>query len=531
MLLLRRASIAAPRRWRRGVSAVALEAPYADDRYVADPPLAGSYPAPAHGRISTAEQYVESLRGRDLDVWSFGERVPEFVDDPIVRPSVNAVAETYKLAEDDPELATAWSPLIRGRVHRFAHICDSAEDVAAQSRMQRRLGQLTGTCFQRCVGQDCLNASWATTHLIDAAHGTFYAQNLLEFVKHVQSFNLTVGGAMTDPKGDRSLPPHRQPDPDLYLRVVDRRDGGVVLRGAKVHQTGTLNSHWLVVMPGQRLAPEDAAWAVSAAVPVDAPGLTYVLGRQSCDTRAREPSGVDVGNAKYGGQEVTVIFDDVWVPAERVFMDGETAFAADLVERFTAFHRRSYVCKAGVGDVLIGAAAEVAAMNGVAKASHIKDKLVEMTHLNETIWGLGLAASMTAQRTAAGSYEPDVLLANVCKQHVTRFPYEIARLAQDLAGGAVVTTPSDADFASEIGPRLKKFLAAAPDVDADDRRRILRLVENMTMGRNAVGYLAESMHGAGSPQAQRVVLQKLADLEGKRGLARRIAGCGGCGEA
>jgi 4-hydroxybutyryl-CoA dehydratase/vinylacetyl-CoA-Delta-isomerase len=538
--LSRRAALARPApsaAATRSRSAQALEAPYVEDTYVAldrdrrhaaPVAFAESYAAPAFGRISTGDQYVASLRGRDLPVYLFGENIDEFVDHPIVWPSVNAVAETYRLAEREPELATVYSSLIGGRVHRFAHICESAEDVVAQNRMQRKMGQLTGTCFQRCVGQDCMNASWTTTHLIDAAHGTAYQARLKAFVQHVQSYNLTVGGAMTDPKGDRSKPPHAQEDPDMFVRVVDRGPDGVVLRGAKVHQTGTLNSHWMVVMPGQRLGAADADYAISAAIPVDDPRVSYILGRQSCDTRSMEPSGVDVGNAKFGGQEVTVVLDDVFVPYDRVFMDGETEFAADLVERFTAYHRRSYVCKAGVGDVLIGAAAEIADMNGVAKASHIKDKLVEMTHLNETIFGVGIAASMSAKPTPAGNYEPDVLLANICKHHVTRFPYEIARLAQDLAGGVVVTMPSDDDFNSEeIGAILKKYLCAAPGVDPDDRRRVLRLIENMTMGRNAVGYLAESMHGAGSPAAQRVLIQKLGQIAEKRGYARDIAGCGG----
>lgn len=285
-------------------------------------------------------------------------------------------------------------------------------------------------------------------------------------------------------------------------------------------------------MPGQRLSRDDAAYAISAAVPVDDPRVTYVLGRQSCDTRSLESDGIDVGNARYGGQEVTVILDDVYVPMERVFLDGQTEFAAELVERFTAYHRRSYVCKSGVGDTLIGAAAEIARMNGVAGASHVKDKLVEMTHLNETIWATGYAASQAARPTPAGNFQPDVLLANVCKHHVTRFPFEIARLAQDLAGGLVATMPSSADFASEhVGPILKKYLAAAPGVDPDDRRRVLRFVENLTMGRNAVGYLTESMHGAGSPAAQRVLINKLASLDQKRRFARRLAGCSGCGSA
>ena len=488
-----------------------------------------TYPAPAHGPIKNAEDYIDSLRKRGLLVYVMGEKIDEFVDHPIVKPSINAMAESYRLAEAARDIATEISPLIGGRVHRFTHVCGSADDVVAQNTMQRRLGQITGTCFQRCVGQDAINSAWTVTHMMDKSHGTQYHRRFQDFVSHVQAYNLVVGGAMTDPKGDRSKPPHQQEDADLFVRVVDRRDGGVVLRGAKVHQTGTLNSHWMVVMPGQRLSEADSDYAVVAAVPIDAAGLTFVLGRQSCDSRSLESSGVDVGNAKYGGQEVTVIFDDVWVPNERVFMDGESQYAADLVERFTAYHRRSYVCKSGLGDVLIGAAAELADMNGVMKASHIKDKLVEMTHLNETIWGMGFAASKAAKPTDAGNYEPDVMLANVCKHHVTRFPYEIARLAQDLAGGAMVTMPSDDDFNHpEIGEKLTKYMANKPGVDVKERRRVLRLVENLTMGRNAVGYLTESMHGAGSPAAQRVVIQKLAKMEEKRGFARRLAGCAGC---
>jgi 4-hydroxybutyryl-CoA dehydratase / vinylacetyl-CoA-Delta-isomerase len=195
------------------------------------------------------------------------------------------------------------------------------------------------------------------------------------------------------------------------------------------------------------------------------------------------------------------------------------------VERFTGYHRRSYVCKTGLGDVLIGAAATIADYNGVAKASHVRDKLVEMAHLNETIYGAGIAASHESKKTAAGNYQCDEMLANVCKHNVTRFPYELSRLAQDLAGGLMVTLPSDKDFNHEVaGPILRKYLKAKPGVSVDNRRRVLRLIENMTLGRNAVGYLTESMHGAGSPQAQRVQIQRLMDIDTKKALAKKLAG-------
>jgi 4-hydroxybutyryl-CoA dehydratase / vinylacetyl-CoA-Delta-isomerase len=475
--------------------------------------------------LRTGADYVDSLRGRPLRVHYLGDRIDDIVDHPVVRPSINAVARTYDLAVEHPDLATAYSSISGRRVNRFLHVAESTEDVVLQNKMQRRLGQDTGTCFQRCVGMDAFNSLYSVTHECDAARGTRYHERLRSFLRYCQESNLVVGGAMTDPKGDRSKPPSAQHDPDLFTHVVERRDGGIVIRGAKAHQTGCLNSHWIVVMPTMRLTDADRDYAVVAAIPVEHPGLTYVLGRQSCDTRALEGGDIDVGNARYGGQEAMILIDDVFVPDEYVFMDGEVEYAAPLVERFTAFHRRSYVCKTGLGDVLIGAAAQLAEYQGVAAASHIRDKIVEMAHLNETVYAAGIASSHESTPMPAGNYQNDGLLANVCKHNVTRFPYELARLAQDIAGGLVATLPGERDFADpEVGPLLEKYLSTSPDVPTEHRVRLLRLVENLTMGRNAVGYLTESMHGAGSPQAQRVEIARKVDLEADKAMARRLAG-------
>ena len=475
--------------------------------------------------IRGADEYIESLRGRDLEVYLLGERVDEPVDHAIIRPSINAVAETYALAEREPELATTLSPMTGERVNRFLHVAQSSQDLVRQNKMQRKLGQLTGTCFQRCVGMDAINSLHSVTYEIDEAHGTSYHARLEEFVRFVQERNFVIGGAMTDPKGDRSKAPHQQSDPDLFLHVVERRDDGVVIRGAKAHQTGCINSHWMIVMPTMRLGAEDRDYAIVGALPVDSPGITFIYGRQSCDTRSLEDESLDQGNPNYSGQEALVVFDDVFIPHERIFMNGETEFASMLVERFTCYHRRSYVCKSGVGDVLIGAAAAVAEHNGVPNVSHIRDKLVEMTHLNETIYGTGIASSQQGWRTKSGCYLNDDMLANVCKHHVTKLPYELGRLAQDLAGGLVATLPSAKDLASsEVGHLLRKFLKTRDDVAVEDRWKILRLIENMTLGRNAVGYLTESMHGAGSPQAQRIQIARQMQLEYKKRLAQHLAG-------
>jgi 4-hydroxybutyryl-CoA dehydratase / vinylacetyl-CoA-Delta-isomerase len=212
----------------------------------------------------------------------------------------------------------------------------------------------------------------------------------------------------------------------------------------------------------------------------------------------------------------------------------EWDFAGVLVERFAGYHRQSYGgCKVGVGDVIIGAAALAADYNGANKASHIKDKLIEMTHLNETLYCCGIACSAEGYPTEAGNYQIDMLLANVCKQNVTRFPYEIVRLAEDIAGGLMVTMPSDKDFKSDtkvgkngesIGDICNKYFKAAPVGTTEDRMRILRFLENICLGSSAVGYRTESMHGAGSPQAQRIMIARQGNIEAKKALAKVIAG-------
>ncbi|MGH8493848.1 MAG: 4-hydroxyphenylacetate 3-hydroxylase family protein [Moraxellaceae bacterium] len=475
--------------------------------------------------IKTGEDYLNSLRGRPLKLFLFGKEEPNPVDNPLIRPSMNALRQTYDLAIEDPELATAHSPLINATVNRFLHIVESPEDLVKKNKMQRRMGQLTGTCFQRCAGLDTISVMHSITYDIDQKHGTPYHQRYLDFLKKAQTNNIIIGAGMTDPKGDRSKRPHEQSDPDLFLHITGRNEQGIFITGAKAHMTGGLNSHWIFVMPTMNLGPEDRDWAVVGAVPVDAEGITYIYGRQSCDTRALEGGKIDVGNAEFGGQETLTVFDHVFIPFEHVFMDGEYEFAQEMVSRFTSYHRASYVCKTGLGDVMVGAAAAVAEYNGVEKVSHIKDKLVEMTHLNETIYSSGIASSYAANKLPSGIFMNDSMLANVCKHNVTRFPYEIARLAQDIAGGLMVTLPSEQDFNhEEIGPILDKYLKGKTDVPTETRVRMLRLIENMTLGRNAVGYLTESMHGAGSPQAQRIQIQRQMNVEQKKWYARRLAG-------
>jgi len=441
--------------------------------------------------LMTGEQYIESIRKLNMQIYMFGEKIENPVDNPILRPSLNSVRMTYDLAQDPQyaDLMTATSVITGNKINRFCNIHHSTEDLIKKVKMQRLLGQKTASCFQRCVGMDAFNALYSTTYETDQQYKTNYFENFKNFVAYVEEHDWTVDGAMTDPKGDRALAPHAQPDADMYLHVVERRPDGIVVRGAKAHQTGIINSQEVIVMPTIAMGPDDKDYAVSFAVPTDAEAILMIIGRQSCDTRKLEGSEMDVGNSEFGGVEALVVFDNVFVPNDRIFLNGEVEFAGMLVERFAGYHRQSYGgCKVGVGDVLIGAAALAAEYNGVERASAVKDKLIEMVHLNETLFACGIACSAEGKATPSGNYLIDLLLANVCKQNVTRFPYEIVRLAEDIAGGLMVTAPSEKDLRDPVvGPYVDKYLRGTAAVSTETRLRVLRLIENLALGTAAGG--------------------------------------------
>ncbi|MEA4893798.1 MAG: 4-hydroxyphenylacetate 3-hydroxylase family protein [Oscillospiraceae bacterium] len=474
--------------------------------------------------MKTGAEYMEALKQIHPVVYFKGEKIDCVVGHPLIQPHINAAATTYDMAHEieHEDLLTATSHLTGEKISRFTHIHQSTDDLIKKVKMLRAISQRTGSCYQRCVGMDAINAAYSVTYEIDQKYGTEYHERFKNFLKYIQKEDLMVAGAMTDPKGDRGLSPSQQSDPDMYVHVVSKDDKGIVIRGAKMHMTGMVNSFEMLIMPTTSLKPEEGDYAVSCAIPVDAKGVVHIFGRQTNDER--KFGKLDQGNVNYGvvGGECLTILDDVFVPWERVFMCGETDFSGMLVERFASYHRQNYGgCKGGVADVMIGATATLADYNGTAKAAHIKDKEVEMIHLTETLYACSLACSADGSKLPCGSYYVNPLLANASKQNVTRFIYEIARLSQDIAGGILATMPSEEDLNDpELGEYVKKYLKGVEGVSAEDRFKMLRLLENMTSGTA----LVESMHGAGSPQAQRVMLTRQANLEQKKKIAKRLAG-------
>jgi 4-hydroxybutyryl-CoA dehydratase/vinylacetyl-CoA-Delta-isomerase len=477
-------------------------------------------------KIKTAQDYLKSLRKLNHVVYYKGKRIKDVTRHPATAPHVRAAAVTYSLA-NDPEykdLATAPSHLTGRPISRFTHVHQSVEDLIKKVKLLRVLGQKTGSCFQRCVGLDGINATYSVAYEIDQKYGTDYFERFKKWLTFIQDENLMVVGAMTDPKGDRSKGPAEQSDPDQYVHVSERRETGLVIRGAKLHMTGGVNSHEILIMPTTTMDEKSKDYAIVCAVPANAPGVTMIFGRQANDTRKDNLERIDAGNPTFGGVggEAVIAFEDVFVPWDRVFMNGETDFTNALVYRFAAHHRANYGgCKTGLIDVLTGAVTYLAQIQGTAKASHVRDKVTEMIHLGETLYSSAVACAAEGRPTPSGAYMVDTMLANVCKHNTTRFHFEVARLATDLAGGFLATLPSEYDLKSEdVGHLVRKYFSGVNKIPTEDRIKIGRLIESMTGGTA----LVESMHGAGSPQAQRVMIFREGELDKKVKLAKALAG-------
>ena len=354
--------------------------------------------------------------------------------------------------------------------------------------------------LQRCVGFDGINAVYSVAYEVDEKYGTGYLERFKKWLIRIQDENLMVVGAMTDPKGDRSKGPADQPDPDQYVHVVERRDDGLVIRGAKLHMTGGVNSHEILIMPTTAMDERSKDYAIVCAVPVDAPGITMIFGRQASDDRRDKLERLDSGKPLFGavGGEAVIAFEDVFIPNDRIFLDGETDFTGALVYRFAAHHRANYgACKTGLMDVLTGAVSYLTQAQGTARGSHVKDKVTEMIHLSETLYCSSIACSAEGWPTPSGAYMVDTMLANVCKQNVTRFHFEVARLAIDLAGGFLATLPSEYDLESEdVGHLVKKYFSGVAGIPTEHRMKVARPIEAMTGGTA----LIESMHGGAHPR-------------------------------
>ncbi|MGE5360966.1 MAG: 4-hydroxyphenylacetate 3-hydroxylase N-terminal domain-containing protein [Bacteroidales bacterium] len=485
---------------------------------------AGEAPAikePGHTR--SPEAFKASLRALRPNMYKKGRLVEDPVLDPATSRTIEGHAQIFEAARDPryQEMMTTESHLTGKRISRYLSILRSPEDQIANSKMKRLMFQLTGTCTGgRCAGWAALNAMWSTTWDIDHDLGTDYHERLTRWLVDAQERDISVAGALTDPKGLRRLGPSKQPDPDMYLHIVKRTPEGVVVRGAKVMICGTAAANEIFVMPGVRLKREDADYAVSFAIPKDTAGITIVETRHPSDDRDSE-EGFDNPVIRGGITQAYLFFENVFVPRERLFMCGEYSYANEAVFRFTLPYRAAIGgCVAGQGDVMVGASVLVARANGLDEKV-FRDELTQMIVNNETTFAIGLGAAVMGRQHPSGAWLPDPLLAHANKVHVATLPYETKRLAQEIAGGIAETgcMPSYKDFVdSRYGHLVQKYLKA--NSPAETRMRIARLVEWLTIGGGVPG----CMHGGGSPDGAKMVVFSQADVAAMVDAAKRVGG-------
>lgn len=473
--------------------------------------------------LRTRDQYLSALKQMRPNVYKFGGLIEDVTTHPATRRVVESHARAFDAAQDT-ELAgifTAKSSLTGQLVHRNTSLMTAPEEMASNSRFKRKMYHLTGTCTGGlCVGWNAFNVMWSVTSEMDEALGTDYHARLKEWGLKFQEKGLVVAGALTDAKGNRKLRPHQQPDPDTNLRIVERKPDGIVIRGAKLMICGSAASDEIFLLPGSGYGEPDQDFALVCVVPRDAAGLTLVEARRPSDSRELE-DGFDIPT-QTGITQAFLIFEDVFVPNERVFLAGEYKYTGQILTRFTATYRACIgACVAGQGDVMVGAAALIARANGLS-AKTFRDKLTQMELNNETTFAMGVGSISLGKKHPSGVWLADSLTGHANKIHVATLPYETKRLCQEIGGGMVETGcfPSYQDFTNpEYGHLIRKYLTAGAG-SAETRARLARLIEWLTIGAGVPG----CMHGGGSPDGARMVVFGTSPLEEYTGYAKSLAG-------
>ncbi len=472
--------------------------------------------------LMSAEEYRESLRRLNPRVFVDGDRVDNVADDPRLAPGINAVGVSYDFAlrPQHSTFMTATQGTSGKTVNRMLHIDETSQDLLYKLEAVRLICAESG-CAQRYLAHDALNAFFQATRRTDASHGTDYTERFLAYLHHVQDNDLALGIAMTDAKGDRSKRPGAQSNADVYVHVKERRADGIVIRGAKAIVTGAPYMHDFLVMPCRTHAPEDAAFAVACAVPVDAPGITIVS-----RPAGRPGEAAAKFSSKYGQATAVVMFDDVFVPHERIFLDGETEEGGFLTTSYATHHRHSCIAaRAGFGDLLIGAGALMIEANGLDpdRHGHIRDAMVELITITESFFACGVAASVYVTPDTAGSVMPDPVFSNIGKLLLATKIYDMHRLAHYVSGGLIVALPGpDEDHNPETAASLSAVLAGRPDIPADKRLEAARFIEDLTASNQGGWYSIISLHGGGSPEAMKREIWRNYPVSEKTDLVERL---------
>jgi 4-hydroxybutyryl-CoA dehydratase/vinylacetyl-CoA-Delta-isomerase len=476
--------------------------------------------------LMTPEQFEESLKGLKPRVFMNGKRVESVLENRNTRTVVESNKASYAWALDPKyeAIMTCYSPLVGEVVNRYTHVSASNDDLVKKAEAGTFTAENLGTCIYRCVGYDAFHALASTTWEMDRDLGTEYYPRFIEYLKMVQKKDLSVAGALTEPRGSRSKKTLDWSDPYLSLKIVDRSDKGIVVRGAKINISGAFASHELVVLPQAAHFEGEEDYAVAFGIPTDTRGITYVCQYTpySAERDAAE-SLEELGNPTFGQRETSmVIFDNVFVPWERVFHCGEYPYSIKLVTRFAKTHRMTCggTCKVGFMNQIIGASRLIQEYKGLHKAAHINEQLMEMVVLRETGRACGLAAARQGAEEPPGSgvFLPDEVMGNVAKLNICNAFWRVMALAGDIGGGLTVTMPSLKELKNpEVKDYVEEFYSFGSDEPTENIMKVHKLLQNWTAGMHGVG----TWHGAGPVMAQKIMLQRVISYDHEKELVKQ----------
>ena len=462
-----------------------------------------------------------------LNVYIGEEKVGR--DDPRLRGGMNIIRETFDRAYDPEyeDLCTVTSHITGKKINRFCHIHQSKEDLLKRQKMTRLLCHRVGGCIQRCMGIDSLNALSVITYEMDQALGTDHYKRFIKYLEYFQDRDIVASCAQTDAKGDRLKRPHQQEDPDQYLRVIETRDDGIVVRGCKINITNTPYADEFIVVPCRYMGPEDKDYAVAFALPGDWDGVKLL----TRPAYYRKSEHMDAPGLQMGDAETYIIFDDVFVPNERIFLNGhgdprQTPYAGFLALMFAHYHRHTYTgCKPAVSEILASAAALVAEYNGIEKASHVQDKLSHIIGIAELVFAAGESSARHSEKSPSGTQIPDEILTNAGRRLAGENIYEEYKILADLSGGLIATLPFEGSFFSEeVGDLAMKYLKRNPRVKPEYIYRCFRGIEAMVVSDLGGLMQVAGLHGGGSPAMETITMMMRYDTERLKDIAKYLFG-------
>ena len=477
--------------------------------------------------MRTYEDYVQRLYKMKPNVYIGEEKVSR--DDPRIKGGMRIIKETFDKAHEPEweDICTATSHLTGKKINRFCHIHQSEDDLLKKQLMTRQLCHRCGGCIQRCMGIDSLNALSVITYEMDQALGTDHYIRFNKYMEYFQENDLVASCAQTDAKGDRLKRPHEQEDPDQYLRVIETREHGIVVRGCKVNITNTAYADEMIVVPCRYMGPEDKDYAVAFALPTDWDGVK-LLTRPANFRKSKyaEAPGLEIGDC-----ETFIIFDDVFVPNDRVFLNGhgdprQTPYAGFLALMFAHYHRHSYTgCKPAVSEVIASAAALVAEYNGIEKTSHARDKISHIIGTAELVFAAGESSAKHSEKAPSGTQVPDEILTNAGRRLAGEMIYEEYKILADLSGGLIATLPFEETFYSEeVGELAMKYLQRNPRVKPENILRCFKGIEAMVVSDLAGVMQVAGLHGGGSPQMETITMMMRYDTEKLKDIAKYLFG-------